>query len=60
MEVASCNFCGKEFYGHKVNQIKQYYLQHLIARHKDKIAVWSEEAKCFVPTTDLKLGGQNE
>lgn len=39
MESKKCKYCDKIFEGHTKNQVEHQYIQHVIARHKDKIRV---------------------
>ena len=43
MEKSKCKYCDKVIEGHTKNQVEHIMLQHIIARHPDRIKI--EEVK---------------
>jgi len=39
LEKKKCDYCPKEIEGHTVKQVEYLMLQHVLARHKEKLRV---------------------
>jgi len=48
MEMITCNFCDKIIEGHKITQVRYYYVQHMLAHHPQFIAVFNPEINKFI------------